>query len=72
MWTWGQQLPTKSLFQAAKLCVIEVCSSLFIFITPRGAGDRAKILIARQQLVERCASPLPQLEFTTNSIQLLP
>jgi len=33
--------------------VIEVCGSLFIFITPRGAGDRTQVLIARLPQAKR-------------------
>jgi len=39
------QALTKAYCKRAGLCVIEVCSSLFIFISL----DRAQVLIARQQ-----------------------
>jgi hypothetical protein len=39
------QLATKAYCKRAGRCVIEVCSSLFIFISL----DRAQVLIARQQ-----------------------
>jgi hypothetical protein len=48
----GQPL-TKACGKRAGLFVIEVCSSLFIFITPRGAGDRAQVLIARLPQAKR-------------------
>jgi hypothetical protein len=40
-----KQPPTKAYCKRAGLCVIEVCSSLFIFISL----DGAQVLIARQQ-----------------------
>jgi hypothetical protein len=42
---------TKACGKRAGLCFIEVCSSLFIFITL----DRAQVLIARLPQAKRCA-----------------
>jgi hypothetical protein len=43
------QPPTKACGKRAGLCVIEVCSSLFIFITL----ERAQVLIARLPQAKR-------------------
>jgi hypothetical protein len=40
----------KACGKRAGLCIIEVCSSLFIFITV----DKAQILIARLSQAKRC------------------